>query len=184
MGCPLWSVGRGHGWGDRRKGGSQELRFLLFLCMVSLTEHMVPFNLLGNFNKRGWREGRETGDQRGERGRQTEGRREERRNEEERGRKLTKQKISAGQTWFTIRSHPTFPECEAGEFYSFLFSFFPPKGNVLTYLEEEVFALCEALTEETVAEALSMHRLGAVWSLAGVRQVQKGAEVGGDGERA
>lgn len=39
-------------------------------------------------------------------------------------------------------------------FFSFLL--FPPKGNVLTYLEEEVFALCEALTEETVAEALSM----------------------------
>lgn len=107
----------------RKKGGRQELRFLLFLCMVAPTEHMVLCNLLENFNKRGWREGRKTGDQRGERGR--DGREEggDRRNEKERGRKLTKQKFLLAKHGSPLGVLPTFPEC--GDWRVLFFSFLP-----------------------------------------------------------
>lgn len=129
-----------------------------------------------------------------EEGRGRGGERKEKKNEKEQEKKmLTKPKIPAGQRWFTIRIFSTVPECQNWRVLLGVFFLVPPppfppipKVNVLTYLEEELSALCKAtFTEELLLKSWAC-RLGAVWSLAGARQVQKGAEVGqgGDGERA
>lgn len=93
---------------------------------------------------------------------------------------LTRPKIAAGpyqDSFYCARM----PRLKNFTSFSSCFSF-PPTVNVLTYLEEELSALCKATFTEELLLKSWVCRLGAVWSLAGAKAGAEGSW-GGSGWR-